>query len=397
MAHIKHVRDKNNLLVSEAQHHSNSLQKGTKTEYQLFPTQSTAAFNSFFTIDVKPQGKHLESLTLNFLTGGLSGITGSGTDNYVLPCAFWISRMDIVISDKVADTIPGEVFWYLHNLFSLNDEERSYQNLAMGDYTTTSRLNTLTTTSGSEWFVELFSIFKQSHIPIISNNHNVQLRIYTRSVTDCYVAGSNSGTAALTITTAYCIGKLSQMSQSELSTYQSQLAKLPRHIRFNDVAYQIITQASGVSTANYTLTAFGGKKVETIIFVVRSSGATGSSLISYTALKDFDFVDSGGQSLTGGSVITSARSLKHLGRNFTNTTFLIGSASVNNVYVWSFSTHPLHSIQTGISNGDHYFQGSEQLKINFTSSLSSAVEIFIFSLNSSAIMITPLTIEKINL
>lgn len=394
---VKHVRDKHGLLVGEHQHHSNSVMKTSgKCEYQLFPTQSTPAFNSFFTINITPQQKILENLTLYLNTSAVSGITTSASDHYVLPAAFWVQRMEVCISSKVISTITGEIFWYLHQLFSLSEEDRTFANTQMGDYSSVTKLNALTTAS-SEWFLDLYSIFKQSHIHILNNNFNVELRIYMRSLSDVYVAGSGSGTPSMIINSAYAIAKVCEMSPQEASNYTQQLAKLPRHILYRDVNYQIISQSSGVSSGNYTLTAFSGQKVETIVFVIRPSGATGSNLLTYTAPTSWDITDSGGQSMTGGTVITSSRALKYLSRQFTNTNFQIGGSSVNNVYVWSFSHNPLHSIQTGVDNGYEKWTGAEQLKITYSSSLSSAVEIFVFSVNLAAIQITPLTIEKINI
>lgn len=202
----------------------------------------------------------------------------------------------------------------------------------------------------------------------------------------------------MTINSCSAVCKISKMSPMEISNFVSNVSKVPKHIRFNEVRYQIIAQPAGVSSGSYVLTALGGARVDSLIFVIRPSGATGSNLITFTALSDFDILSGAGESLTGGTTIKSSRSLKVHSRTFTNTTFLYEGNAINNVYLWSFAHNPTIVQNTGDGTDNYYrFQGSEQLKINYTSSLASAVEILVFAQAQSAIEITPQEIRKFSL
>lgn len=136
---VQHSRDGDGLNVAPSQ--QLGLSRGYSTIFQVFPSTSAPAFNSFFIIDVKPQNAFLESVNLNFNTTALSGLAG-GTP-YMLPCPFWIQRIELVINDKVIDTILGEIIWKQHQLFSDDDETRKGENAQMGDYSNTTTLNTL--------------------------------------------------------------------------------------------------------------------------------------------------------------------------------------------------------------------------------------------------------------
>lgn len=316
----------------------------------------------------------------------------------MLPCAFWIQRIELVIIDKVIDTILGEIIWKQHQLFSEDEETRKGSNVAMGDYSSIATLNTLSTTAGSEWFGELFSLFKQSHIPLgVFPNHTLQLRVYTKSVSDLCVLNGATGTPSMSINSCSAVCKISKMSPNEISSFVSSINKVPKHIKFNELRYQVISQPAGVSNGTYVLTAFGGSRVDSLAFVIRPSGATGSNLITFTSIKDFDIVSGAGESLTGGSVITSPRSLKVHSQHFTHTLYLLEGNAINNCYLYCFSHSPTISNNTGSNDNYIKFQGNETLRINCTSSLASSVEILVFSQTNSAIQITPQEITKISL
>jgi len=387
-----HVRDNDNLNVPSDQ--ANTITNGYKTDIQVYPSTSACSFGSFTIVDIKPMNVFVESVVLNFNVSAVSGITG-GTP-YFLPACFWIARLDLCINDTVIDSFVDTSLFWAHQLFSLCDEQRSITNYGMGVYNNTSQMNGLASTT-SDYYVELWTLFRQTHVPICFPTHNIQLRIYMKSLSEIFVANSGTGTASATINSCSAIVKQTRMTSQEVSNWVSNIQKIPRHLRFYETRYQIISQPAGVSSAQYLLTALGGASVDFLAFGIRASGATGTSLIQYTALSNFDILDQGGQSLTGGSQINAARNNRLHCKYFTNTTYLVENSN-NNVYCFAFSHDPVISNNLAPSGENYYrFTGGESLKITYTSSLASAVEIFVYATCRSALSMSPSKVNKISI
>ena len=56
-----------------------------------------------------------------------------------------------------------------------------------------------------------------------------------------------------------------------------------------------------------------------------------------------------------------------------------------NVYAWSFSSNVVQALHSGLLLGHKRFQGNEQLQLNFTGSLSAAVQVDVWAYCQSAI------------
>ncbi len=65
--------------------------------------------------------------------------------------------------------------------------------------------------------------------------------------------------------------------------------------------------------------------------------------------------------------------------------------------MYSFSSDPITSATTAAKYGNHYFNGNEQLKITFTSALSSPVQIDIYASVESILEICPSYCKKVTL
>ena len=217
-----------------------------------------------------------------------------------------------------------------------------------------------------------------------------------KSLSDVFVANGGTGTASATINSCSAIVKQTRMTSQEVSNWVSNIQKIPRHLRFYETRYQIISQPSGVSNGQYLLTSLSGASCDFLCFAIRA-GSTGVNLIQYTALSNFDILDAGGQSLTGGSQVSAARNNRLHSKYFTNTTYLVENSN-NNVYCFAFSHDPVISNNLAPSNENFYrFTGGESLKITYTSSLANAVEIFVFATCRSALSMSPSKVTKISI
>ncbi len=85
-----------------------------------------------------------------------------------------------------------------------------------------------------------------------------------------------------------------------------------------------------------------------------------------------------------------------------NTDWTISSYSTeaaNNAYayIYSFSSDPISTATTGSHYGTQMFQGNEQLKITFTSTLTAPVQIDVYASVESILEIGPSYCKKVTL
>ena len=88
----------------------------------------------------------------------------------------WFNRIEIVINNQVIDTIYPHQQFLLNNLFNF-DEDRALINKAAGDYKTSATRTTLASTT-SDYFVNLWTLFNQTHLSLLYPKDDVQLRVY---------------------------------------------------------------------------------------------------------------------------------------------------------------------------------------------------------------------------
>jgi hypothetical protein len=70
----------------------------------VVPSSSSAAFSSFFTIDIKEKNIIMNNICLQF---NLSAVTGSGLTGYFNPAWYFFQRIEIVQGGTIIDTIYG--------------------------------------------------------------------------------------------------------------------------------------------------------------------------------------------------------------------------------------------------------------------------------------------------
>ena len=134
-----------------------------------------------------------------------------------------------------------------------------------------------------------------------------------------------------------------------------------------------------------------------LFFVVRkTSELTTDNVYQFTKIKDFAILDSSSSNCVGGQVIPSALALQYLNNFYSKSSYtsetdigcnIAQSVTENkaNVYAWSFSSNVVQALHSGLLLGHKRFQGNEQLQLNFTGSLSAAVQVDVWAYCQSAI------------
>lgn len=371
-----------------------------KHETIIIPSTSSPAWGSYFVCDLRMLNVIVHDLALQFNVSAISGLTGSVANypNYT-PAYKWIQRLELAMNDKVIDTYYPDEQFIMNQLF-VSDEKRRLNNNSCGAYDSLAQRNTLATAT-SNYFVNLFNCFQQAHIPLLFAHSNIQLRVYMDTLANNVNQSTLTGTPVSTINSCNLIAKISRMSQDDLQARKVAVAKNPHHYRFTELRYGTFTVQSGVSSASIVLNPIVGP-VSFLLFTVRPTNAlTGNSGIQYTAISNFAILDNTGTNVTGGQVIPSAMALQVLGKDWSLSSYL-GETAIGltdnkaNVYMFSFASDPIETVERGISTGSYHFRGSEQLQIAFTGSLASAVQVDLYALCDSVLEVSGSGIRKLS-
>ncbi len=159
--------------------------------------------------------------------------------------------------------------------------------------------------------------------------------------------------------------------------------------------YGTTTVQPGNTSVNYVLSSIVGP-VSYLFFTVRYTNAlTGTGEYSFNQITSFSILDASSTNMVGGQDLNSNLCMYILNKDWTISSY--STEAVNNAfaYMYSFSSDPITNATTGAHYGNHIFTGNEQLKINFTSSLSSAVQIDVYASVESILQISPNSITKV--
>jgi hypothetical protein len=373
--------------------------KNLRHEILTIPSTSQFAFGSYGVLDFKEKNVKVHDLMINFNTSAVSGLTGSVTNFPNLnPVFYWFSRIELVMNNVVIDTLYPDAQFILNQLMFL-DEDRMMNNYSAGMYSSLAHRNTLSTTAGSNWYLPLKTFFNQGHINILTQNHEIQVRVYMNTLANICNQSSLTGTPICTINSCNLIARITRLDSETVNQSLQQMARVPRHYLFYETRYATFTVQSGVSATTLVLTPIVGK-VSVLYFIVRPvASLTGNNAFSFTNIASFAILGAGGDNIVGGVVIPSALNLLQLGKWWSLSSYLADAyngTSNSYVYTYSFSADPVKAFDSGASYTTRNFIGSEQLQINFASTLGSNVQIDLFAYLESGIEQTATTIKKIN-
>jgi hypothetical protein len=367
---------RNGLNLNQTQ--SDGAPQGLSNEIVIIPSTSQPNWGSVFIVDIREVAM-IHNITLQFNVSAISGTSGTVANMpHFTPAYFWINRIEILQSNgSVIDTLYG-VQQHLINNWLENDFDRVYLNNGCGNYASQAQRNTLAL-STSNYFVNLKTYFDQTHMSILNQNHNIQLKVYLDTLANNAVSTGQTGTPVATINFCNAIVKLTKLPQTIVNEKLNSIVKSPNHHFFHSLLYGNYTLLIGTSSSQTVLTAITGKIACLWFIIRRSDKTTKDDSYSYVAVKDFAILNSSGTNIVGGAQIPAALATNYLNLYWCNSSYAsensFGLSANNNnanIYMWSFSSDPVDALSSGKLLTSRQFFGNEQLIVNFKDPLADS-------------------------
>ena len=362
--------------------------KGLRSEVLIIPSVSAPTFGSVFVVDIKEKNIQLNDLVLALNVSQITGLSG-GTGLRWVPGHFFFTRVEVVQNIVIVDTLYG-LQQHVSNQLFFFDEDRIFRNNLAGNYASVAQRTTLASAANTI-YVNLKTYFDQCNIPLLTENHSVQLRCYVDNLTNLYATTTAyTGTAVATISSASVICKVLRLDPNTAQSRLNAMVKKPEHNLYHSVRYGQFSINSGVSSSTIVLTPVVGS-VAFMFFTVRNTNAlTGDGAFKFNAIQSFNLLGSDGSSIVGGQPIPSQIAIQYLQQYYSRSSYttetsigslLTGATNDNgaNLYAWSFSHDPVNAITNGQALGSRKMIGAEQLQLYFPSALGSAVQVDVYA------------------
>ena len=225
---------------------------------------------------------------------------------------------------------------------------------------------------------------------------DVQLRVYMDTLANnALCAGTPTADPISTIRSANLICSITRFSGEVNNSKLLHLSKQIEHYKFTELRYGTYASSAGSSSYTYVLHSIVGK-VDYIIFTVQSSNTSKDNYLVFNAIDKFSILDSTSTNITGGQAIQSSYALSLLPKDWVQSSFF-NEATVNNVYMYSFSADPSSVARHGTSFNHHQFQGNEQLQIQFATAPTSSFIVNIYAHVQACIEVGPTYVKKLSL
>jgi hypothetical protein len=375
-----------------------SLPKGYRHHLQKIASQQTPSWGSWFSIRISEKNVTIDNLFIEFTVSSLTGltVTSSGTAGY-LPAHFWAQRIDIYLGSQLIESIPATAGFLINQLLvPQSEEKRLLTNTAAGLYS--SHTARATKSAGTDvWYLPVSSFWRQASFPLMDGMPDLEIRIQMANLSDSFslTSGSTaSGTPASTFTGCNAVCQFSRLPASVSNYTRALMSKSPLHYGYQDIQTGTYTVSSGVTTTNIVLSSITGF-VSSLFFVLRTTSPANANLITYsTALSSFEILSAGSENIVGGQPILESQNRLIMCGSWLPVTFTNESAGV---YMYSWSYDPKETFDTNAQLSGHHFTGSEVLKLNFSSSLGSAISVDVYAMTYSAIEVGNGAIRKIAL
>jgi hypothetical protein len=333
----------------------------------------------------------------------ISGLTG-GTLPRLAQAWSWATRFEIVINGVIVDTCFATEQFFLNQILYENSD-RIMANNGAGNYASATHRNTMGSTSGQNYVVNLHTLFDQINFGLLTDSHSIQLRVYLDTATNIIVTGGATGTGAVSINFANLIVKCTQLSTDVIQNKLALMQDQNEHYIYHGLRYGIFAVNAGVTSSQIVLSSITGK-IAYLFFTVRAVGSTvGDGANTFLKITNFSILDATSSNITSGQPITDALSLNYLSRYWTNSSYLSETATGttqtgtlqnngSNVYVFAFSSSPMEALTRGKLLGSRSFVGNEQLLITYTgTTVASVVEVY--AMTESLLEVGVLTIKSI--
>ena len=276
-----------------------------KSEVVIIPSTSSPNWGSYFICDVKERNCIISDITLNFNVGSITGLSGTVTDypNFS-PATFFTTKVEIVVNNVTVDTLYP-VSNFVSQQFFNDDNDRVYINNMQGSYNSLTQRNTLATAT-SNYYVKLRTIYNECHIPILSDAHNLQIRVYMDTLANLINQSTLTQTGDAKLNSANVIVKVLKLPADIATNRLNAMIKKPEQSIYHNLRYSPFAVSSGVSSSTIVLTPFVGN-VAALFFVIRTADKiTKNDAYKFTALTNFALLDSASSNCVGGLAIPSA-------------------------------------------------------------------------------------------
>jgi hypothetical protein len=155
----------------------------------VIPSNTTPQWNTQVNVDIREKNCLLHNLCLKFNVSAITGVTNA----YYTPAWFWFHHIDLVVNGQTIDTIYGNQQFLQHQLFNF-DEKRKFNNITAGDYSSVAQRKALASAT-NDYYVPLWSFFKQTHMPLIFQKDDIQLRIFMDSASNNIIVPNSWNTS----------------------------------------------------------------------------------------------------------------------------------------------------------------------------------------------------------
>lgn len=346
-----------------------ALPSGLRHEIMTQPSSSIPVFGSYFTIDIKEKNVILSNITLQFILGA---VVGTSLVGYFSPTHFWFSRIEAVINGQVIDTLYGNSNFLLSQILDY-DEDRIANNFISGSYSSTANRSQYSSQTGTNTVCLPLRFFIDETKPVLlTDSHNIQLRVYMNPLADCFTVTSGTLTScAILSSNALC--KVTRLSQENAQYRLQNMSNSPFHSIIHDQRYATYTVPAGSLSSTLTLSPIVGN-ISALLFTVRLA-TTKENAWKYLQLASFSLLDSTSTNICGGLPVSAQTASLFLNKDTCkssyNTEVSFGTTdNAANYYLWSFSADFISSMG-GQCLGSRRFTGNEQLQLTFNATFAA--------------------------
>jgi hypothetical protein len=374
----------------------------SKSVYEniTIPSTSAPSWGGYFVFDIKEKNIILNKITLDFLVSSITGLTGSvaGYPN-LNPAVFWYTRIEVLVNNNVVNTYyPISQFGRQQHFNT--DEDRLKYNTAQGIYNNNTQRALLASTQ-NHYYVELHCFLNTIKMPILSNSHEIQIRVYMDTLTNQINVSTLTGTPVCNILASNIICKVERLPSIISNNHLTKITRNPILYNFNELKSAFFTVNSGVSTATVILSQLIGK-ISHLYFVVRPTSTVENNEFLFYPISSFAILDNSSTNIVGGQDVSSSLCLLNYCKDWTLSSYstegvITNASSGAYIYLYSFADNPLDVVNNSRNSGYFQFTGMEQLKINFPSQLTSSVFVEVYASAYSILEMSNNNVKKYNL
>lgn len=170
-----------------------SLAGDLRHETLIIQSSSTPIWGGSFLIDIKEKNIIVNNISLSLTTGAVVGTSLVGSFS---PSFFFFTKIDIIQNGNIIDVVyPNENF--IRNQLLNGDPDRLQINNSAGNYASSTQRGLLSSTTTSNNFIIYLSTYlDQVKSALLTDSHNIRLRVYLDTLSNVYNVTSGTLTSA---------------------------------------------------------------------------------------------------------------------------------------------------------------------------------------------------------